>query len=438
MMSQLNSDVAITRYDETIDSIQKAIELINGFENLRPNDNVLIKPNIVWGAGGSKKLAKYGFISTSRIIEGIIILLREKGCNKISIGEGCIANSEVGSDTLKGFVWSGLNRVAKKHGAKLIDFNNEPHQKLKLGESNVEVAHAALDADFLIDVPVLKTHGMTKVSLGMKNLKGCLSMKSKKKFHFLNLNDMIALLNTQIKPQLTVIDGIYAMEKGPSTLGKAHRMNLIVAGKDVFSCDMVGSAILGVDPKSVDYLKRYAELNKRPIEIESVRVVGEKIIDVYKPLEWRLNYEDVFRHAGIEGISWQWVGDHCCTNCGTCADILVSCYCKDNPGIKIKPTEICFGADVIAKENSEKVILIGDCAIRANKANKNAIRVKGCPPKISDSLVTLISNTLVKKRAKRIIATRIVKGLLNKFGLYNERFPREFSYELPEFNPKHF
>jgi len=159
---------------------------------------------------------------------------------------------------------------------------------------------------------------------------------------------------------------------------------------------------------------------------------------VYKPLEWRLNYEDVFRHAGIEGISWQWVGDHCCTNCGTCADILASCYCKDNPGIKIEPTEICFGADVIAKEDSEKVILIGDCAIRANKANKNGIRVKGCPPKISDSLITLTNNTLEKKRAKRIIATRIVKGLLNKFGIYNERFPREFSYELPEFDPKHF
>jgi len=249
MMGQSNSEVAITRYDETIDSIEKGIELINGFENLNSNDNVLIKPNIVWGAGGSKKIAKYGLISTSRIIEGIIILLKEKGCHKVSIGEGCVENNEVGSDTLKGFAWSGLEKIARKYDVKLIDFNNDSHRKIKLGESNVKVARAALDADFFIDVPVLKTHGMTKVSLGMKNLKGCLSMKSKKKFHFTDLNYMIALLNTQIKTHLTVIDGIYAMEKGPSTLGRAHRMNLIITWKDVYACDMVGSAILGIAPK---------------------------------------------------------------------------------------------------------------------------------------------------------------------------------------------
>ena len=100
----------------------------------------------------------------------------------------------------------------------------------------------------MIDVPVLNTHAMTKVSLGMKNLKGCLSMNSKKKFHMADLEEMIALLNTQIPPQLTVIDGIYGMEKGPLSMGQAHRMNLIMASQDVLSCDMVGAAVLGIDP----------------------------------------------------------------------------------------------------------------------------------------------------------------------------------------------
>lgn len=438
MMTQSNNNVAITRYDGTINGIREGIELINGLEDIRPGDNVLIKPNVLWGAGGTKKIPKYGFVTTSRLVEGIVILLREKGCRKISIGEGCIANDELASNTLKGFAWSGLKRVARKYDVRLIDFNTDSYAKLKLGESHVQVARAALDADFLVDVPVLKTHAMTKVSLGMKNLKGCLSMKSKKKFHMLDLNEMIALLNTQIKPKLTVIDGIYGMERGPTALGRAHRMNLIISGRDVFSCDMVGSAILGIDPKSVGYLKKFSEINMRPIEIESVPVMGEQIKDVYRPLEWQGDIEEHFRSAGIEDITIQWPGTRFCTNCVTCSEILVASFCKDNSGVKIEPVEFCFGAEVKAKEDSEKVILFGDCAIRANKANTQAIKVEGCPPKVVESMITMIKNTLEKRRARKILSIRLIKGILNKIGLYNESFPREFSYELPEFDPQHF
>ena len=427
MMIQSNDRVAITRYDGTINSIEKGIELIKGLEDLRPSDNILIKPNILWGGGGTTKIPKYGFVTTSCLVEGIVILLREKGCRKISIGEGCVANDEIGSNTLKGFAWSGLKRIARKYDVKLIDFNNDSYSKIKLGEKSVEVAQAALNADFLIDVPVLKTHAMTKVSLGMKNLKGCLSMNSKKRFHMLDLNEMIALLNTQIMPKLTVIDGIYAMERGPTALGRAHRTNLIISGRDVFSCDIVGSAVLGIDPTTVGYLKKFSEISMRPIEVESVNLMGEKIKDVYRPLEWQIDPEEFFLRASIEGVTVQWPGDRFCTNCVTCAEILMAAYCKDNSGIKLEPVEICFGGVVKARENSEKVILIGDCAIQANKENKNAIKVKGCPPKIVDSMITMINNTLEKKRARKILLIRFIKGLLNKLGIYNEYFPREFT-----------
>ena len=117
---------------------------------------------------------------------------------------------------------------------------------------------------------------------------------------------------------------------------------------------------------------------------------------------------------------------------------MLTYFCKDNSGINLESVELCFGADVKAKEDSEKVILIGDCAIRSNRANKNAIRVEGCPPKIGDSMKTLINNTLEKKRARRILSIRLIKEQLRKLGIYNEHFPREFAYELPEFDPEHF
>lgn len=435
MVNQTNSEVAITRYDGTINALTKGIDLIKGLEGLSPSDNILIKPNVVWGSGGNEP--KFGMITTSRMIEDIIILLREKGCHKISIGEGSLANDETGANTFKAFAWSGIEKLAKKYDVKLIDFNTT-HKKVKLGKNNFEIAPSVFETDFLIDVPVLKTHATTKVSLGMKNLKGCLSMKSKKKFHMLDLNKMIALLSTHVKPNLTVIDGIYALERGPMSSGRAYRTNLIITGKDVFSCDMVGSAVLGIDPKTVDHFIRFSELNDRPIEIESVNVMGEKIEDVLKPLRWQVDFEVSFRLAGIDGITVQWPGERFCTNCVICSGDLLKYFCKDNAGIEVEPVELCFGGEVKAKEDSKKVISIGDCAIRSNRANKNAIKVEGCPPSISECLKIVTNNTLDKKRARKILAIRYFKELLSKFGVYNENFPRKFTYDMPEFDPKHF
>ena len=186
----------------------------------------------------------------------------------------------------------------------------------------------------------------------MKNLKGCLAMKSKKKFHILDLHEMIALLNTKIEPDLTVIDGIYAMEHGPTALGRAYRTDLIITSRDVFSCDVVGAIILGVDPASVDFLLRFSEIRERTLDPASIEVLGEKLEDVKRPLQWKTDYEDVFNQAGIQGVTMQWPGDGFCTNCVVCADFLLASFCKDNAGAKIDPVEYCFGGGSKAKEDS--------------------------------------------------------------------------------------
>jgi uncharacterized protein (DUF362 family) len=83
--------------------------------------------------------------------------------------------------------------VAKRYGAKLVDFNSEPFEEVQLEKIKVKISRWALESDFLINLPVLKTHRQTKVSLGMKNLKGCLAIESKKKFHKHDIARLIAL-----------------------------------------------------------------------------------------------------------------------------------------------------------------------------------------------------------------------------------------------------
>ena len=434
-MNSNNLPVAVVKYDETPEALRKAIELANGFEELKKTDKVLLKPNVVWG--GSEKMPQFGVVTTSRIVEDLVQLLHDYGCD-ISIGEGTLINEELGSNTFRGFKWSGIEKVAKKFGVKLIDFNKELSEQLELDDAKVWVAASALEADFLIDIPVLKTHSQTKVSLGLKNLKGCLQMRSKMEFHKKGLERMIALLSAKVKTKLTIIDGIYANEHGPTRIGTAHRMNLIIAGRDILSCDIVGSTVLGIDPSTVDHLREFAAITGQSLDIETIDVRGEKITEVMRPLEWDMDYENVFRQAGISGITVQKPGKTVCTNCASNSEAMIHLFCKDNKGMDLEGVEICVGAEVRPKEDSKTVFLIGNCAIANNKDLKGANRVKGCPIKISEFLMTFAKGALDKRTARRVLVVRFLKGLASKLGIYDEYFPTYGYYEPPEFDKAHF
>ena len=405
---------------------------------MKQNDKVLLKPNIVWSGGGTKKIPNYGLITTSKIVEDIIQLLHQHGCRNISIGEGTIADKEFSSDTLNGYRRYGFTKFTKKYGVKLIDFNKEPFKQVELNGTRTEISNAALEADFLINLPVLKTHCQVKVSLGLKNLKGCLSMRSRKEFHEKDLERMIALLNTQVKPKLTVIDGIYGLERGPTSLGIAHRMNVIIAGRDSLSCDIVGSTVLGINPSSVEHLKEFALLTNRSLDINGIELRGESIGNVIRKMEWETNFEDIFRRANISGISFKFPGKHYCTGCVCHVDALMAAFCKDNMGGKFDNIEICIGGEVTPRKDSKKVFLMGNCSVRANKELEDAIRVKGCPPKVTAMFITLLNHTLDKQRVRKISLGRLIKQIGNSVGIYNEDFPIYPRYEPPEFDRRHF
>jgi len=258
-------------------------------------------------------------------------------------------------------------------------------------------------------------------------------------FHRRGLDHMIAMLNTQVRPKLTVIDGIYAMENGPSALGTAHRMDLIITGKDTLSCDMVGSAVLGIEPFSVEHFREFASIAGRSLDLAAIDVKGENVKDVTKKLEWKANnYQNIYDRARIGGITIQDPGKKFCTGCTSNMQALSVAFCKDNAGTTLNTTEICCGPEVRPKADSKKVFLFGDCSIRANKELTDGIRLKGCPPKVSDSLVLFMNHAIGKQRARRILGVRLFKTIGTKLGIYDEDFPTYRGYESPEFDKRHF
>jgi len=431
--------VAIVKHDGSSNSLRKALELCNGLDGLKANDKVLLKPNILWG--GTKAFPPFGRITTSTIVGYLLPILRDRGCTDITIGEGTIVNKEMGSTTTRGYEWSGIGKVAKKYGVRLVDFNSEPYEEVRLENIRAKISKSAMECDFLIDLPVLKAHRQTKISLGMKNLKGCLAMSSKQAFHRhgLGLNRLIALLNMRIRPSLTIIDGIYGLERGPDIVGAIpHRMDLIIAGKDVFSCDIVGAMVMGIQPDGVEYLKEFASLTGRTVSLDNVEVSGEPINQVAQKFEWRRSEEDILRQAAITGVSIQEPGLSLCSGCMIILGALVAVLTKDSPGVVLDGLEICGGREVKAKGESKKVFLIGDCAVSANKDLKDAVMVKGCPPPVVDTVMALVRKGLPQQKAFRILMSRMLKGIATKLGVYDETFPAFGVCKPPEFDRKHF
>nr|HID58289.1 DUF362 domain-containing protein [Desulfobacterales bacterium] len=375
--------VAIVKYQEEKQTLRKAIEMCEGLKDLKRGDRVLVKPNVV--AAGSRKIPPHGMTTSPEVMTELLSILKDLGCDRITIGEGAIVLKELKLDTNRAMVWSGLQPVAERFGARVCDFNEGNFEEIELLGNEIEVSKEVFETDFFINVPVLKTHNQSVVSLALKNLKGCLSFKSKKKFHKMGLDDMIAHLGRRIPNHLVIIDGIYALERGPllgSSLTVPHRFDLIVAGTDILAVDMVGAEILGYSIDDVPHLKRYGELSGREVRLEDIEILGERLEDVRQPLEWTLAWsQHILDEAGITGIHFPAPGISLCSGCGYTLFVGCANFALNAKGRKFDKVYICAGKDIEPRADAKDVVLLGQCAIEKNREYKDALKVKGCPPK---------------------------------------------------------
>ena len=347
--------VALVRYQNTHGSLQKAIELCNGFKDLKANDEVIIKPNLVtWS--NKFAIAPYGVFTSTRLVQDMVLLLKEFGCEKIAIGEGSVP-MEKGMGKQNAFKGLGYEKLSSTYGVKLIDFNRSKSTQIQLYEDfSIPVAQEALAADFFIDMPVLKTHGATMVSLGIKNLKGVMKIGGKKRCHSpkRHLEFNFPILAETLYPQLTVVDGIYMLEKGPLHIGNAIRKNIIIASRDILGADIVGAAVMGFNAKDVKHLNFFASRTGNSIDIKDYEIKGLPLDEETQPLEWdeTWNAENtgpkVFDKIGISGIANRKFDD---TLCSGCAMLPVVCNLLSISAFKGEPfdnIEVLIGKKMVS------------------------------------------------------------------------------------------
>ncbi|MFX0072162.1 MAG: DUF362 domain-containing protein [Candidatus Hermodarchaeota archaeon] len=386
--------VSIVKYEKPQESVRKAVELAKGFKNLASDAKVFIKPNIVYW---NKKVdfPKWGTITTSRVIEDIVKLLSEKGIKDITIIEGTITEDPKDIETAKDYCEKlGYNILKERYGVKFLNAFECTYKKIDLGNGvSAFFNEDAMKADFFINVPVLKTHSQARVSLGYKNLKGLLNVASRKQFHgtdpVKNLHYKIAQLPNAVKHRLTVIDGIYTLERGPTFDGKAFRKDILVASTDILSADMVGAKLLGAEPSEVEHLKYAAKNQNRPLDFSDIEIVGEKLEDLSSFHEWDFLYEEndtlplPFAKIGVKGLKYHKYDSTLCTYCSHLTGLLLMAIKTAWKGKPFDNVEVLVGKSLEPTEGMNKTILVGQCQYSKNKDHPNIkelIPIKGCPP----------------------------------------------------------
>ncbi len=392
------SIVSVVKYEEPLQSVRKVIDLVDGFKDLPVNGKIFIKPNLVYW-NKHCNFPKWGMLTTSVVVEEVIKYLKEQGVNDIAIGDGIIGDDTKDTETPKdAFEKLGYNLLKERYGIKIYDIFKRPYEKVELAEGvSAKMNSDMLHADFLIDIPVLKTHAQCVVSLGIKNLKGLINIASRKKFHGadpkFNLHYNVAQLANLVPPSLTIIDGIYTLERGPTFDGKAHRSNILVASPDMVSADLVGAKLLGIDPKEVPHLVQAAKDRNRPIDLSDIEIKGEGIESLAKPHSWEFIYEDnntvplSYAKAGIGGISYRKYDETICTFCSFYSGVMLVAIKEAWKGKDFDNIEVLTGKIMEPTPGMNKTILLGQCQCNKNKDHPNineCIPIKGCPPDVEE------------------------------------------------------
>jgi uncharacterized protein (DUF362 family) len=392
------AQVSVVRYEKPLESLRKAVELAGGFSGLKPSDKVVIKPNaLFWDE--EIHIPPFGVFTTTRMVEDLVALVKEFGCTDIAIGEGSVELYADSPTSLVVMENLGYGRLRDKYGVKLIDFNESQFVKVPLMDGlTVQIAEEVLSADFLIDVPAMKTHSQTKVSLGFKNLKGCLKTSSKRMCHHrdIDLDLAISLIGEKIDPDLVVIDGIYVLEKGPIHTGNAYKKDLIIVSKDILGADVVATELMGISPADIGHLAYFAQRNNGSLDWHDYDIRGETVDAVRTPIKWDWGWNKdntgptVFERMNITGVAIPKYDSTLCTGCSPVVNManifIISAQMK--MGDKPRPFsnfELLSGKRIQARPGYDKTILVGNCIIKQNKDNPNIkerIEVKGCPPPV--------------------------------------------------------
>lgn len=363
--------VSIVRTNQGIKpALIKSLDLIGGLKAyLSHDDSVMLKPNLNGTEG----------ITNLELVESLIQLLLKFKVKSIIIAESAFGPANM-TDIF--FQKNGYTELAKKYGIALVNLNKSKIIEVEVEKplilKKLKLAKEVFSVDKIINIPVMKVHYATAITLSLKNLKGLLVGDEKRHFHKVGLEKAIVDLNNTIKPSLNIVDCISCMERMGPRGGDMVTLNLIMAGGNRAEVDYIGSQIMDYTLDEVKHLKYYIEDNQ--VNLDKIEVVGEKLAAV--------KYS--FKKARMESIIPKRFRMHNRDACSACMNALLLSY-------QFLEREVTEEIDVylgsILAETDFAVglkLAFGNCCHKSMKDKVKFDRIiRGCPPYPFDLKKTL-------------------------------------------------
>ncbi|MDT8396126.1 MAG: DUF362 domain-containing protein [bacterium] len=311
---------------EIRDALNKTLDPLGGMSAfVSPGDRVLLKPNFLAPRPPEKAVCTH-----PQVVRAVTQEVMEAG-GRVFLGDSPGVGSLTG--VLKR---SGVMEVVEELGIGLVPFRTPVQVPVPEGGvyKSILLAEEALGFDRIINLPKFKTHGMMTLTLAVKNMFGTVVGAAKPGWHLqadehARFADMLLDLWRALPPELSILDGITAMEGNGPGSGDPFHLGLVIASPSALALDHVAGEIAGVGPERhpIIYRARQRELKgSRPGEVQvHGRQVGEVKRDFALPgSASRVDYKLppwAKRRLKTSLNSYPALDPERCTTCGECAGI---------------------------------------------------------------------------------------------------------------------
>jgi len=262
LMVETAPDMVAVMGGEPAQLLERALQEMGGIEKyVKKGQSVVIKPNIGWD-----KKPEFGANTNPDLIDALIKQCFKAGAKKITVFDHTCDNWQ------KCYASSGIEATAKAAGAIVLPGNDETYYKevaipqgVKL--KSAKIHQALLDADVWFNVPVLKNHGGSRMTISMKNYMGIVWDRGY--FHANDLQQCIADACTwEKRPVLNIIDAYRCVHKnGPQgrSLSDATLLKTLIISKDIIAGDTAAVGLFNqvetMDINSVTHIANGEKLN---------------------------------------------------------------------------------------------------------------------------------------------------------------------------------
>jgi len=299
--------VRITK-DKITTAVEKAIDLLGGIgQVMKGKDSVLLKPNLV--------STQVEATTKPEVIRALAQLMKGAG-KEVLIGEGSTAAPKfnvVGLqvfrtsrrdilDPMQQYVFEqlGYAEMAKTLRVPLVNLHSGDLAEVPVPGGFVydklTIHKSLIDVDLLCSVPMMKTHQLATVTLGMKNLVGVFPGTVYQAIRGRMHDDAARIEPTAAsavvvdmvranKLGLVVVDGSMAMEGNGPSMGKLVKMDVIIAGTNPVATDMVAASAMGFEPGEIPTFAWANKAGLTPVRLADIELRGDALDQVRRPFQ---------------------------------------------------------------------------------------------------------------------------------------------------------